>query len=184
MTYLIFFTRLSLLVVFASALVGKTHNRSAWASFVAATKSLLGVRRAAEGWSAAVVLIEAGTVGCLLLNETAYAGLVFALLGLTAFLAVVLNGVRRGVETSCNCFGSDGTTLGWPHIWRNVLLVGVAALGVAAASNSRIPSMFPTATYATPMVLGLIAAALFVVWDDVTYLVVGQARQRMTNSER
>jgi hypothetical protein len=184
LTYLVFLTRATLLLVFAAALIGKAHSASAWSNFVAATKSLLGVHRTAEVWAAAAVTLEAATFGCLMLNTTAYVGLWLAFVGLAEFLAVVVNGVRRGVETSCNCFGSEGTTLGWSHVWRNALLLCVAALGVGAASFSEIPSILLThAAYATPTVLSVITAAVFVMWDDVSFLAIGPARQGITSAQ-
>lgn len=170
-----FFTRGTLLLVFAAALLGKVHSASAWSSFVVATKSLLGIRQAAGLWAAATVALETATVVCLILNVTAYIGLSLALTGSIAFLAVVVNGLRRGVETSCNCFGSEGAELAWSHALRNALLVGVAALGVGAASGRHIPTLLANGAYATPIVLSVIAAAAFVMWDDVRYLVVAHA---------
>lgn len=183
MTHIVFFTRVTLLIVFAAALLGKLHSRAAWSAFVAATGSLLGARRAQQIWAASVVLVEACTVGCLATSKTAYAGLVLALVVLSAFGVVVVSGVVRGVRTSCNCFGSVGTPLGWAHVWRSAVLAGVAALGTAVATVSTVPSLLAGATYATPIVLSLFASALFVMWDDMTYLVGGPQDDEMITSE-
>ncbi len=174
MTYIVFFSRATLLVVFAAAVIGKVQSRSAWAAFVTATGTLLGVRRTRPAWAIGTVLIEGTVVVCLAVNDTAYVGLLLALLALTAFLLVVLSGVIRSVRTSCSCFGSDGTTLGWTHVWRNILLTCVAAVGTACATASSIPSVLVSASYATPVVISLIAASFFVMWDDITFLVTGR----------
>jgi hypothetical protein len=124
-------------------------------------------------YAATAVLIEGATIGFLFVNDSAQIGLVLALITLALFSLVVVRGVIRGVDAACNCFGSDGTTLGWTHVWRNVMLASVAAIGAGAASTSTMPSEIASTAYATPIVLSLITAALFVVWDDITYLVRG-----------
>lgn len=174
MTYVVCFSRCALLVVFGAAVVGKVHSRLAWSAFVAATGRLLDVRRTRGMWAAAVVLFEGSTVGCLALDSTAYAGLILSLVGLSIFLLVVVRGVCRGVQTDCNCFGANGTNLGWAHVWRNAVLVGIAAIGVGVATAAGEPSGFVGAAYATPIVVALISAALLVMWDDMTYLVAGE----------
>lgn len=158
--------------MFGAAVVGKVHSRSAWSAFVAATGRLLGLRTGIV-WAAAAVLFEGGTVGCLAWDKTAYGGLILSLVGLSVFLFVVARGVARGVQTDCNCFGANGTNLGWIHVWRNALLVAVATTGVGAATAADSPPGFIGAAYATPITLGLISAALLVMWDDVTYLIAG-----------
>lgn len=174
MTYVVCFSRVTLVVVFAAAVVGKVHSRSAWLAFERATGRLLGVNRARGIWAVATVLFEAATASCLALDHAAYAGFILSLVGLSVFLLVVLRGVARGVQTDCNCFGASGTSLGWAHVWRNALLVGVAAGGVGLATAGDVPLAFTHPAHATPIVLGLISAALFVMWDDVTYLVAGE----------
>lgn len=173
MTYLIFFSRSTLFVVFSAALVGKLHSRVAWSSFVRATGILLGVHRMREVWAVVAVLVEAVSAACLAFDRTAYAGLILALLGVFAFFFVVLNAVRRGVEAACNCFGSDGANLTWAHVWRNMLLVGIATVGLGVAMGTDVPPAFAGAAYATPFVMSLIAAGLLVRWDDLMYLVTG-----------
>jgi hypothetical protein len=174
LTYLVYFSRCTLLVVFAAAVVGKVQSRSAWAAFVAATGRLLDVRGTGEVWAAVVLLFEGTTVGCLALDRTTYGGLTLSLVGLSIFLLVVLRGVIRGVQTDCNCFGASGTNLGWAHVWRNAMLVGVAAIGTGAATAADVPSTLAGAAYATPIVLGFITAGLLIMWDDVTYLIAGE----------
>lgn len=173
MTYIVFFARGTLLVVFIAAVVGKLHSRAAWTSFVAATGVLLGTNRIQYVWALLAGVAEFCVAVCLLFNRTAYIGLLLSCAVLVVFLAVIVAGVTRGLTTACNCFGSDGSTIGWEHVWRNLLLVGVAAVGAGAAATSRVPSVFAGARYATPVVLSVTVAALLVMWDDVTYLVVG-----------
>ena len=171
MNLVIFIARFTLLIVFGGALVGKLHSRAAWSNFVGATEVLLGVRGMAVAWSGAAATAEAATVCCLAVNRLAYVGLVLALVELTVFLGVVTSGVIRGAQTACNCFGADGASIGWTHVWRNLILVGVAALGVGAATASNMPSGLLDAAYATPTVVSVLAAAIFIAWDDFAYLV-------------
>jgi methylamine utilization protein MauE len=173
---LVLFTRGTLLIVFAAAVLGKAHSRAAWSSFVAATGSLLHVRRGQVALASATVAIEIGTVVCLSLNRTANVGMILSLVVLTAFLSIVVSGVNRGIRTACNCFGSDGNVLGRRHIWRNVTLVSVAAVGTSAAITAGMPPAFGQASDATPLVLSLIVAALFAMWDDFIDLVLGPPR--------
>lgn len=173
LTYIVFFARTTLLIVFAAAVFGKTHSRAAWAAFVAATGTLLGLKTG-SAWAIGAVLFESLTLTCLAFNNTAYLGLVLAVGALTSFFFVVLIGVIRRVKTSCNCFGSNRTALGWTHVVRNAALLCVAASGWTAATRSKVPSMFVGSSYATPVVLSLVVAAVFVMWDDMIYLTLGK----------
>jgi hypothetical protein len=174
LTYVVCFCRFTLLSVFAAAVVGKTHSKMAWSTFVAATGRLLDVRRTRGIWAVATVLLEGTTVCCLALNRTTYAGLILSLIGFSIFLVVVLRGVARGVQTDCNCFGANGVNLGSAHVLRNAMLVGIAAIGAGVATAADVPSTLADPAYATPIVLGLIFAALFVMWDDMVYLIAGE----------
>ncbi len=173
MTYVVFFARGTLLVVFIAAVVGKLHSRAAWSSFVAATGSLSRMRHGRAALASAAVIAEMSTAVCLALDQTVYAGLVLALVVLTLFLVIVVNGVIRGVRTACHCFGSDGSTLSWRHVWRNAALTSVAVIGTATATASRTPSLFAGWSYAIPVVLSLVVGALLVMWDDFTALIAG-----------
>lgn len=172
-SYIVFFARGTLLVVFVAAIFGKLRGRAAWLSFVAATGELLHVRGLRSLPAVLAVTVESGTAVCLSIDETAYAGLVLALLVLAVFLALVVSGVIRGVRTACNCFGSDGTTIGWAHVWRNSTLTAIAAIGTLAGARTQMPALLTNASYATAGVLSLIFAAVFVRWDDFTDLVLG-----------
>lgn len=173
MTHVAFFARETLFVVFVAAVVGKVHSRAAWASFVEATADLLHINYGQTPLAAAVVIVEISTVVCLSLNQATQAGLVLALAVFTVFLIIVISGVTHGVRTACNCFGTAGNILGWTHVWRNAALTCLAAVGSVAAATSGVPSAFAGASYATPAVLAVIVAALFVMWDDFNDLVLG-----------
>jgi hypothetical protein len=174
LTYLVSLARWTLLLVFAGALFGKLRNRAAWADFVVATERLLGVRRRGALWAVGGVLIEAGTVACLLVDTTARIGLLLALVALAVFSVVIVHALERGVDTSCNCFGSDGAPLSWRHVTRNATLVVLAGMGTgAAASLHEVHSVLPDVTYATSAVLSIVVSAIFVLWDDFLYLVAG-----------
>jgi Methylamine utilisation protein MauE len=175
LTYLALFARWSLAVVFIAAVTGKLRRRTAWASFVAATRTLLGVSRGGALWASTAVLLEASTAACLLVSQTAFAGFVLAAVILTAFLVVIVHALMRGVSTSCNCFGSDGARLSWSHVVRNAALAGLAALGLAtAALLHRVPFVLRGSAYPTVVVSSILVSAIFVMWDDFSFLVVGE----------
>jgi hypothetical protein len=175
LSYLALFARWSLAVVFVAAVTGKLRRRAAWASFVAATETLLGLGRGGTQWASVAVLLEASTAVCLLVSPTAFAGFVLAVAVLTVFLVVVVHALMRGVSTSCNCFGSDGARLSWSHVVRNAALVGLAALGLATAAPLHgLPFILRGSAYPTLVVSSILVSAIFVMWDDFSYLVVGE----------
>lgn len=172
--YLVSLARWTLLLVFAAAVLSKLRSREAWADFVVATERLLGVRRAAALWAVGGVLLEAGTAACLAIDATARVGLLLALAALTVFSVVVLYALERGIDASCNCFGSNGAPLSWRHVTRNAALAALAGMGTgAAASVHEIHSILPDTAYATAAMLSIVASAIFVMWDDFSYLVAG-----------
>lgn len=96
-------------------------------------------------------------------------GFVLAGLLLTAFTVALLAVVRRGVPTSCRCFGeSTAAPVGRTHVVRNLALTGLAGLGGYA-------SLADTTTTGQLVVLAmpLAAAGALVVsrLDDLVALV-------------
>ncbi len=50
-----------------------------------------------------------------------------------AFTLLALYSARPGNAVPCSCFGASPNPLGWPHVWRNLVLTGIAAAGLACA---------------------------------------------------
>jgi hypothetical protein len=174
LTYLVSFARWTLLIIFATAAFSKLRSRAAWTDFIVATERFLAVQGRGAIWAVGGVLLEIGTTACLLVDRTARVGLLLAFVALTLFSVVVLRALRRGVDTSCNCFGSDGAPLSWRHVARNATLAALAGIGTGvAAAHYKVHSVLPDAAYATPVVLSIVASAIAVMWDDFAYLVTG-----------
>lgn len=174
LSYVAFFARCTLMLVFGAAIISKTHSAPAWSAFVTATRSLLGVNRLAVVWAAAAALLEATTLACLLIAPKAYAGFAIAVATLTIFCLLIVRSFQHGAATKCNCFGSNGAPLSWSHVARNGLLIGVAAMGTGAAAElGQLPFSRVDATYSIPIVLSILSAALLVLWDDMSYLIAG-----------
>jgi hypothetical protein len=175
MSYLAYFSRETLAIVFGVAVISKLRSRSSWRGFKAATADLLGVGSGLGSVLAVItVSLEVASAVTLVADRFARIGVWLALALSTALLAVVLQGVLRRVKASCNCFGSSGDQLGWMHVWRNVLLATVAAAGVIGVSTTAsAPSLVPSFGVSVPIVLGLFVAAALISWEDVAFLAFG-----------
>jgi hypothetical protein len=185
MAYVTYVSRETLAIVFAVSVISKVQTADAWREFQSATADLLGagqVLGAVLASSAAVW--EAATAVALTVNPLARVG-AFLAVGLSlALLSVVLQGVLRRVGVDCNCFGSSGSQLDWVHVWRNVLLVAIAAVGVVGAEVAAIPSLIPSARFSVAIVVGLFMSAAVVTWEDVIFLAVGRRSSASVNSYR
>lgn len=61
----------------------------------------------------------------------------------TAFALLALYSARAEKAVTCSCFGKAESALGWPHVWRNAVLTGLAAggLGCSLALGPGLPSL-------------------------------------------
>jgi uncharacterized membrane protein YphA (DoxX/SURF4 family) len=126
--------RLVLAAVFLVAAVGKVRDQA-------------GTRRSLESFgvprtiapAAAMVLpvAELAIAVALVPVATAWAAGIAALVLLVAFTAALAIGLLRGVEAECHCFGAvSSRPVGPGTLARNLLLVALAALLVAAGSDA------------------------------------------------
>jgi hypothetical protein len=169
--------------VFAVSVAGKLRGRRAYRSFRDGLREtglvpgrLLPAIAAVLCWAEAVIaatLITAGaltaaaTPGAKLLAESALA----AAATLTAVLASgVAAVVRRGTQARCACFGAGaGRPIGRTHLVRNLTLLAVICAGLAAVmllTHGR-PALAAAAVAAAA---GVLAAAVFIRWEDLTEL--------------
>jgi hypothetical protein len=168
--------------VFAASATGKLRSRLAYRDFRA---SLRGTRLVPAHWLAvsAAVLVAAETAcvaalaaACILTATSASAGfpLAEAALGATALLTAVLAAgvaavIRRGSAVPCRCFGATSSRpLGPVHLARNASLLAllVAGLGCAPMGHARPAA----AGWILAVLTGLVAALLFIRWDDLAAL--------------
>ncbi|MFE6306542.1 MauE/DoxX family redox-associated membrane protein [Nocardiopsis sp. NPDC057823] len=168
--------RTLLAVVLAASVLGKLRGRSARRDFVSAVERLAparavraltppgGPRRAgARAAAAGVLAAEAATVA--LLVSAPAAGLLCALVLLSAFTAALVGALRRGDRAPCACFGAAGHPIRPAHVVRNLLLAGAGAAGLAAAALDPQPA--GAAAAAVAAAAGAAAALPFLLLDDL-----------------
>ncbi len=119
-------------------MIGKLRGRAAFREFAATTRVLLiassPVSRISHATArvvgGAVVAAEASVVLLLLVPGAGRIGLGLAMVLMAAFGHGIAAAIRRGVRTSCRCFGASSTPLGARHLVRNAALFLVAATGL------------------------------------------------------
>ncbi|MDG4864468.1 MauE/DoxX family redox-associated membrane protein [Streptomyces sp. T-3] len=131
MYYLGLAARLLLVLVFASAVLGKTWRRTSFVSFADSVEALRVLPRHLARPAAVLTVVLEGAVAVLLcVPALAVVGLVLAMLLLLSFVAGILAARRAGRLVPCRCFGATRKPLGMPHVIRNLLLVAAAALAL------------------------------------------------------
>jgi hypothetical protein len=163
-------TVLGVLVV---SLVSTLRSRTAVAEFVAGVRELAVVpARLAAVTAVGAVCTELLVVALLVLPGTAVAGLVLAS-GLFAVYAVGLAlAVRRGIDTSCHCFGAGGDAVAPRHVARAAALsawsLAGALVGFAGDVHSVRLAGVPSTLVALVVAGCCIAAAVWV--DELAWL--------------
>lgn len=127
--------------------------------------------RSLAGMPAVIVAaLEAALVLLLALPAPAAVtcGLALALVLDGAFAVGVLAALRRGERTPCHCFGASEQPLGARHLVRDLVLAGVAALGLLARfslAGGTHPAGWVLAGFA-----GALGALVLVLLDDLAGL--------------
>ena len=133
MPYVLLTAQLLLVLVFAWSALSKSTPGSfrafhtslaAFVPFGPATRKRL---------SAVVVGAELIVAPLIAVPATKVLGLLVAASILAVFTIVMVRALRRGVHSPCNCFGSSGDVIAFPHVARNLFLLGTAVAGVALA---------------------------------------------------
>ena len=162
--------RCALGLVFLVSAVSKVRSRDSWLAFTESVRAL-GVRRDGLVPTAAtlVVLTEFAVVALLAVpvRGAAVGGFGLAAVLLLVFTAAIAMTLRRGVRTSCRCFGASDAPLGGWQVARNAVLVVVAIAGGAAALRT---GPAEAANVAVAVCAGLLAGGLVAVLDDVVAL--------------
>ncbi|MFF5260621.1 MauE/DoxX family redox-associated membrane protein [Actinomadura viridis] len=164
--------------VFLVAVASKAHGPASFARFADSVRQVAAVPRgAAAPVAAGVLLAEAAVVLLLavpgpvpsgpLAEGLLTTGFLLAAVMLAGFSVVLATALRRGVTSSCQCFGASGDGIGRRHVARNgaLLLCSVtgAALTPAAAAVTPFAAVLCVAAAAA-------AVAATVLLDDLLYL--------------
>ncbi|WP_157254597.1 MauE/DoxX family redox-associated membrane protein [Nonomuraea typhae] len=117
------FLRITVCMVFAVSTLGKVP---AMRAFEVAVEGFRVVPRRLAGPAAiAVVAAELATVAALLVLPVA--GMVLALTLLTVFSLAVASVLKRGIGTTCNCFGPSSRNLSVHDLARNGVTIAMCA---------------------------------------------------------
>jgi hypothetical protein len=169
MSYVEFGCRAALAFVFFVACTSKIHSRRSYREFRDSLTDLglpsAGLLRAL---SLGIPAAEGGTVILLAINRASWWGLIAAAALVGSFAAGIAVAGARGRVVRCRCFGDSRAPSSSPHLLRNVVLLAAAAAGVLAGLAPGGPARAPAVVFAVG--LGLIAAALFLRWDELAFL--------------
>ncbi|WP_328653155.1 hypothetical protein OG598_04535 [Micromonospora sp. NBC_00330] len=137
MQYLATGIRCLMMTVFLGAVVGKVATRASFKLFVTSVREM---RLLPETLArpAALLVVATESAVCALLAFPFRAAVSVGFAVATALLAVFTVGVllvsRRQVRVSCRCFGASSTPLSARHVFRNALLVALAAVAAVAVA--------------------------------------------------
>ena len=170
MAYVGICCRLLIATVFAVAVVSKVSGRAAFDAFVASVRRMAilpdgRVRPAARATAAA----EGATVLLVALPWPVAAAIGFALAnGLLSMFALAIGAVlRRGERVACRCFGVSAAPLTGRHIVRNMMLIAVAVVGIAATMSGGATGLAGALVAAFA---GVAAGAVVTLLDDLVAL--------------
>ena len=160
--------RALLAVVFGVAFVSKVWSAAAFADFAGSLGDIGWLRRRILV-AAAIPALEAVTVLLLALPWTVPWGFGACVVLLAAFTAVTGREFARGRQVRCRCFGAGGASIGAAAIARNVVLLGLAATGLAIGPFSHGTASAVSLVYACG--LACVGALVLMRWDDLAGLV-------------
>ena len=163
--------RALLIVVFATAVVGKVRTPEAFLdyqdSMVALARPIRLEGAVATAVAAFMVVCEAAVVLLLMAPITRPVGYALAAALLAGFAAAVLGALRQGSSVRCRCFGSAGSVLGRAHAIRNVMLAAGAVAGMAGGPPVAASAALVALTCGA--LLGLVVTR----WEDLRFLTFG-----------
>jgi Methylamine utilisation protein MauE len=160
-----------LATVFTVAGLSKLVTRARLREFVAATGRLLPpyAFRWRQPAAAMVVGGELAAVGLLMVPTTRQLGFGLAASLGTAFAVGLAAAIRRGERAPCRCFGAATGQLGSAHLFRALLLVGVALVGLGSSMAPLDQPIRPAGMLV--MTAGAVLAAVLVIrFDDLAML--------------
>lgn len=152
--------------VFLVSAVSKVRNTTSFADFVDSVRALSPARLPfARPVALLVVVLEIAVAASQLVPVEAVStgGLVLAISLLTVFTIAIVSAIRRRVTARCACFGRSDKQLGGMHVFRNVLLIGVAVSGLFLRSSAGLQP----GGVAVAVAGGLLAGVLVVILEDI-----------------
>jgi hypothetical protein len=172
--YLLVFSRIALGLLFAYSFVAKARDVAQFAGTIGRFELL--PRR----WSKSAALLFLGgeaAVALLLIAGGRLLPLAFALAGLllAIFSLALLSALRRGIETSCNCFGASKKPLTYFDVWRNVGFTACSLLGWWLATQTPLAAQYPG--WLELALLGFLAAVFVIVWTQLNEIATLLANQ-------
>ena len=173
MAYLEIGCRAALAFVFLIACTSKIHSASSYREFHDSLADLgLSSGLLLRALSLSIPAAEGITVLLLAVNRAGRWGLLASVALAGSFTAGIAIARWQGKVVRCRCFGESGTPSDAAHILRNLVLLAGAAIGAvagllagASAGGRQTPAMTVFAVG-----LGLIAAGLFLRWDELSFL--------------
>ena len=167
--------RAALAFVFFIACTSKIHSVSSYRDFHDSLKDLgLSSAFLLRALSAGIPAAEAVTTLLLAVNRTSLWGLLASAALVGSFTTGIAVARAQGKVVRCRCFGESGALSDGAHILRNLVLFAGAVAGALA-------SLLPEGRQDPAMVvfaigLGIIAAALFLRWDELSFLLGNNVR--------
>ena len=163
--------RALLATVFVGAAAGKVLGKAALRAFVASLREMAVLPSTLVGPAARVNVALEMLIAVLLLvpyEWAAQTGFVLAAGLLSVFTLAIARTLASGRRTTCRCFGASTVPLGRRHVLRNLVLIAVAATGLAATVVGGGSGLGPALVGATA---GLVLGVLVVELDDLTVLI-------------
>jgi hypothetical protein len=163
--------RLLIATVFLGALASKVYSRAAFGAFVTSLRRMAVLPDAAAPLAARLSVTGEALVAVLLLLPGRWlgaAGFLLAVGLLGAFTVAIGLSLRRGNRAPCRCFGVSTTPLGPRHVARNLTLMGVSTVGLAAALE---PGHLDPGASLVAGTLGVMLGLLVTALDDIVELV-------------
>lgn len=150
--------------VLAVSLVSKVRGRIAFQRFVATISAFnLFSKRFSKAAAVVAIAVELTIIGLLLAepgSTRATLGLGAAFTLLAAYSLSLVSVLARGLETSCNCFGSTDHTVSLYDIGRNLAIMGSCVGGIVTGADSSGALQFWPVALAT--VIGLVGAVMLI----------------------
>lgn len=164
--YMAVFARIVVGLVFVFSAVGKLQDVS---RFVRAVEGFQLLPRWLERPVALLVVVGEGLVAITMLVGGAALRPGFALgaILLAVFTATILSVLRRGLSTSCGCFGGSETRVSPLDVWRNIGFLACSVLGWLSSTPTSGGGLVP----AEWAFLAVLSAVFVVLWIHLADLV-------------
>jgi hypothetical protein len=142
LSYLLFFSRFGIIIVFTASTIGKLRNISKFEQAIANFQIM--PRKYIRIITYIVFLGEIATVSSLIMGGMFLSiGFLLAIFLLLVFSATLLSVLARGIQTPCNCFGPSQRPVSIHDVWRNIsfivyTLAGLVALLILGSSQIKL----------------------------------------------